>query len=44
MKQFELHRIDTITGDAVAAGARLMPTGTVFIVIRGMILAHTFPK
>ena len=43
MKQFELHQsIDTITGDAVAAGARLMPTGTVFIVIRGMILAHTF--
>ena len=44
MKQFELHQsIDTITRDAVAAGARLMPTGTVFIVIRGMILAHTFP-
>ena len=44
MKQFELHQsIDTITGDAVAAGARLMPTGTVFVVIRGMILAHTFP-
>ena len=44
MKQFELHQsIDTISGDAVAAGARLMPTGTVFIVIRGMILAHTFP-
>jgi type I restriction enzyme S subunit len=44
MKQFELHRsIDTITMDAVAAGARLMPVGTVFIVTRGMILAHTFP-
>ena len=44
MKQFELHQsIDTITRDAVAAGARLMPSGTVFIVIRGMILAHTFP-
>ena len=44
MKQFELHKsIDTITEDAVAAGARLMATGTVFIVIRGMILAHTFP-
>jgi type I restriction enzyme S subunit len=44
MKQFELlQSIDTITEDAVAAGARLMPTGTVFIVIRGMILAHTFP-
>ena len=44
MKQFELHQsIDTITGDAVAAGVRLMPSDTVFIVIRGMILAHTFP-
>ena len=44
MKQFELHQsIDTITADAVRAGARLMPTGTVFIVVRGMILAHTFP-
>ena len=44
MKQFELHQsIDTITVDAVAAGARLMPVGTVFIVTRGMILAHTFP-
>ena len=44
MKQFELHQsIDTITGAAVAAGARLMPTGTVFIVTRGMILAHNFP-
>lgn len=44
MKQFELRNsIDTITTDAVAAGARLMPTNTVFIVIRGMILAHTFP-
>ena len=44
MKQFELHQsIDTITADAVRAGTRLMPTGTVFIVVRGMILAHTFP-
>ena len=44
MKQFELHQsIDTIAADAVRAGARLMPTDTVFIVVRGMILAHTFP-
>lgn len=44
MKQFELHEsIDTITPEAVSGGARLMPSGTVFIVIRGMILAHTFP-
>ena len=44
MKQFQLHQsIDTITADAVRAGARLMPAGTVLIVVRGMILAHTFP-
>lgn len=44
MKQLELiSSIDTITDYAVTAGARLMPAGTVFIVIRGMILAHTFP-
>ncbi len=44
MKQFELaSSIDTITEHAVATGTKLMPVGTVFIVIRGMILAHTFP-
>ena len=44
MKQFELEMtIDTITDLAVSSGARLVPPGTVFIVIRGMILAHTFP-
>ncbi len=44
MKQFELSSsIDTITEYAVTTGTRLMPVGTVFIVIRGMILAHTFP-
>lgn len=44
MKQLELSSsIDTITKFAVSAGTRLMPAGTVFIVIRGMILAHTFP-
>jgi type I restriction enzyme S subunit len=44
MKQLELtSSIETITHYAVAAGVRLMPAGTVFIVIRGMILAHTFP-
>ena len=44
MKQFELATtIDTITDLAVSSGARLVPPGTVFIVIRGMILAHTFP-
>lgn len=44
MKQLELtSSIETITDYAVTAGVRLMPAGTVFIVIRGMILAHTFP-
>lgn len=44
MKQFELRdSIDRLTDEAVSAGTRLMPVGTVFIVIRGMILAHTFP-
>jgi type I restriction enzyme S subunit len=44
MKQLELSSsIDTITELAVTSGARMMPAGTVFIVIRGMILAHTFP-
>jgi type I restriction enzyme, S subunit len=44
MKQFELFSsIDTITEYAVATGTKLMPIGTVLIVVRGMILAHTFP-
>jgi type I restriction enzyme S subunit len=44
MKQLELgSSIETITGYAVSTGVRLMPIGTVLIVIRGMILAHTFP-
>jgi type I restriction enzyme S subunit len=44
MKQFELSTtIDRITPEAVRCGSRLMPKGTIFIVIRGMILAHTFP-
>lgn len=44
IKQFELSTsIDTITNYAVETGTRLMPKGTVYIVIRGMILAHTFP-
>jgi len=44
MKQFELFSsIDTITKYAVETGTKLMPVATVFIVVRGMILAHTFP-
>ena len=35
--------IDHITANAVRAGARLVPAGTILIVVRGMILAHSFP-
>ena len=34
---------DYITTAGVAAGARLVPIGSVGFVVRGMILAHTFP-
>lgn len=34
---------DTLTGEGVANGSRLAPESAVFIVVRGMILAHTFP-
>jgi type I restriction enzyme, S subunit len=44
MKTFALaNSIDRITQEGAQRGSRLMPSGTVFIVIRGMILAHTFP-
>ena len=44
MKVSRLHdSIDHITSKAVADGARLVPAGAVLIVIRGMILAHSFP-
>jgi type I restriction enzyme S subunit len=44
MKGFELSDTsEHITTDALLAGSRLMPEQTVFIVVRGMILAHTFP-
>lgn len=44
MKTFELSSsIDTISEYAIANGTRIMPEGTVYIVVRGMILAHTFP-
>src|SRR5436305_8150019 len=32
-----------ITTRAVSGGTRLLPAGTVLMVIRGMILAHSFP-
>jgi type I restriction enzyme S subunit len=44
MKGFELSDTsEHVTDEAVQAGTRLMPSETVFIVVRGMILAHTFP-
>ncbi len=35
--------IDHITAKAVTDGARLLPVGSIVMVIRGMILAHSFP-
>lgn len=44
MKTFDLtDTIDSLTEVGAKYGSKLMPAGTVFIVIRGMILAHTFP-
>ena len=34
---------DSLTPSGVAAGSRLAPESAVFIVVRGMILAHSFP-
>lgn len=44
MKYFELADTqDHITRQAALWGSRVMPKETVFIVVRGMILAHSFP-
>jgi type I restriction enzyme S subunit len=44
MKAFELSTTsENVTLEAIRSGSRLMPSETVFIVVRGMILAHTFP-
>lgn len=44
MKQFDVADIqDSITEQAVRDGARTAEPGSIFIVVRGMILAHTFP-
>ena len=44
MKTFDIaSTIDRLTQTGVRHGSRLMPEKTVFIVVRGMILAHTFP-
>ncbi|MEQ3637118.1 MAG: restriction endonuclease subunit S [Marinobacter sp.] len=34
---------EKLTAEGVDAGSRLMPKDTILIVVRGMILAHTFP-
>jgi type I restriction enzyme S subunit len=44
MKVFDLTAtMDRLTKTGVRHGSREMPPNTVFIVVRGMILAHTFP-
>lgn len=44
MKAFELNDTsEHISFGAAQSGSRLMPSETVFIVVRGMILAHSFP-
>ena len=44
MKQFRTGDAqDRITGSGVLAGSRTVPADSVLIVVRGMILAHTFP-
>lgn len=44
MKSFELSdTMEHVSAAAASSGSRLMPAGTVFIVVRGMILAHSFP-
>jgi type I restriction enzyme S subunit len=44
MKLAELESAEeTLTAEGVEAGSKLMPKDTIMIVVRGMILAHTFP-
>ena len=44
MKLAELDSAEeTLTAEGVEAGSKLMPKDTIMIVVRGMILAHTFP-
>jgi len=44
MKVAELDSTEeTLTAEGVEAGSKLMPKDTIMIVVRGMILAHTFP-
>lgn len=44
MKAFELDDAsEHVSKSAAIAESRIMPNGTVFVVVRGMILAHSFP-
>ncbi len=44
MKAAELDSAtETVTPSGVEVGSKLMPADTIMIVVRGMILAHTFP-
>lgn len=44
MKRLRLaDSIDHVSKAALENGTRLVPEGTIFIVVRGMILAHSFP-
>ncbi|MET0467087.1 MAG: restriction endonuclease subunit S [Chitinophagaceae bacterium] len=44
MKQFHLREsIDHVTKDGANSGTRIVPKDTILIVVRGMVLAHTFP-
>ena len=44
MKRFELADTeDHVTRQAALSGSRIAPEGSIFIVVRGMILAHSFP-
>jgi type I restriction enzyme, S subunit len=44
MKVFEISdTMEHVTEEAAIAGSKVMATETAFIVVRGMILAHTFP-
>ena len=44
MKIFDIHAtIDGLTIAGAKRGSKVMPAQTVFVVVRGMILAHTFP-
>lgn len=44
MKSFELNDTsEHVSAAAANSGSRIMPAETVFIVVRGMILAHSFP-